>query len=86
MALVLGAQVGDAFLIGRRRIIVKSANSPDQITVERDDGALYKVVPHKWIEVFRDVFIRTGPKLMKGYVRLQFEAPQTVLIVRCTPN
>jgi hypothetical protein len=32
--------------------------------------------------VFHDVFIRTGPKPVKGYVRLQFAAPQTVLIGR----
>ena len=86
MALVLGAQVGDAFLIGRRRIVVKAVYSPDQVKLERDDGAMHTVGPHQWNEVFHDVFIRTGPKPAKGYVRLQFEAPQTVLIVRDTPT
>jgi hypothetical protein len=82
MALVLGARVGDAFFIGRRRIVIRAVYSPDQVKVERDDGAIHTVGPHQWTEVFHDVFIRTGLKPVRGYIRLQFEAPQTVLIGR----
>ena len=38
MSLVLGAQVGDALLVGRRRIVVETINSPTSVTLKRDDG------------------------------------------------
>ena len=82
MALVLGAQVGDAFLVGRRRICVASINGPTQVTLERDDGKRFAVGSEEMTEVFPDIFIGIGPEPATWRLRLLFEAPQTVPIRR----
>ena len=82
MALVLGAQVGDAFHIGRRRICVASIDGPTQVTLERDDGQRFAVGSEAMTEVLPDILIGIGPDSAKWRLRLLFEAPQTVLITR----
>ena len=82
MALVLGAQVGDAFLVGRRKICVESIDGPNQVTLKRDDGKTFAVGSEEMTEVFPDVFIGIGPEPATWRLRLLFEAPQTVLIKR----
>ena len=82
MALVLGAQVGDAFLVGRRRIYVDSIDGPAQVTLKRDDGQRIVVGAEAMTEVYPDVFIGIGPDFATWRLRLLFEAPRTVLITR----
>ena len=82
MALVLGAQVGDAFLVGRRRICVESVDGPTQVTLRRDDGQKIAVGADKLTEAFPGVRIGIGPDSATWRLRLLFEAPQTVLITR----
>ena len=82
MGLVLSAKPGDAFFIGRRRIIVAAIKNPAQITIERDDGLIYAVGNHGWTQIFKGVFLCIGKRVKNGYVRLVFSAPQTILIVR----
>ena len=82
MALVLGAQVGDAFLVGRRRLCVESIDGPAQVTLKRDDGQKFIMSSEEMTEVFPDVFIGIGPEPATWRLRLLFEAPQTVLITR----
>jgi len=83
MALVLGAENGERFLIGRRRLDVLSIENPARITLRRDDGRIFTVTRHALTEVFKDVFICTGPRQPVSRPRLVFQAPQTVLIRRC---
>jgi len=82
MALVLGAQVGDAFFIGRRRIRVRSIDGAAQVTVERDDGCKFSIGSEGLTEILPNVFVGIGPDLATWRLRLLFEAPQTVLIRR----
>ena len=82
MALVLGAQVGDTFYFGRRRIAVTSVDSVDQVTVERDDGRIFKLNADMAAELFRDVFVTTAPREGARGARLVFDAPQTIIIAR----
>jgi len=82
MALVLGAQVGDAFLVGRRKITVASIDSPAQVTLKRDDGKTFAVGSEEMTEVFRDVFIGIGPDFATWRLRLLFDAPRSLLIRR----
>jgi len=82
MALVLGAQVGDAFVIGRRRIRVQSIDGPARVTLQRDDGQRFVVGADAMTEVFPTVSIGIGPDSATWRLRLLFEAPQTVLIRR----
>ena len=82
MALVLGAQVGDAFLVGRRKIYVASIDGPTQVTLQRDDGKRFVVDANEMTEAFPDVFIGIGREPATWRLRLLFEAPQTVLIRR----
>ena len=82
MALVLGAQVDDAFLVGHRRIRVHSIDGPTQVTVERDDGRKFPIGSEGLTEVLPDVFVGIGPDPATWRLRLLFEAPQTVPIRR----
>jgi len=82
MALVLGAQVGDAFLVGRRRICVASIDGPTRVTLKRDDGKRFVVGSEEMTEVFPDVFVGIGPDFATWRLRLLFDAPRTVLIIR----
>jgi len=82
MALVLGAQIGDAFLVGRRRIRVQSIDGPAQVTVECDDGRKFLLGSEGLTEVLPDVFIGIGPDAATWRLRLLFEASPSVLIRR----
>ena len=82
MALVLGAEVGAGFFVGRRRIVVETISGPTTVTLKRDDGQKFAVSAEKMTEVFPTVFIGIGPDSAKWRLRLLFEAPQTVLITR----
>jgi len=82
MALVLGAEVGDAFLVGLRRVIVETVKGPTVVTIRRDDGQEFVVSSANMTEIFPDVFIGIGPDDATWRIRLLFEAPQTVLIRR----
>ena len=82
MGLVLGAQVGDVFLIGERRVRVASIESSARIVLQRDDGRLFVVRYDRMTEVFLDVFICIGSKPGSGSRRLVFDAPSTVVISR----
>ncbi len=82
MALVLGVENGERFFIGRRQLEVVSIDSPGRITLRRDDGRMFTVTRHGITEVFKDVFICTGPWQRAARPRLVFDAPQTVLIQR----
>jgi len=87
MALVLGAQIGDAFLVGRRRVYVSSIDGPTQITLTRDDHQNFSIGSEEPTEVFPDVFIGIGPEPATGrHLRLLFDAPQTILIIRDRGN
>jgi hypothetical protein len=82
MGLVLSVKPGDAFFVGRRRIVVAAVSKPAHVTIERDDGLTCAVGSHAWTQVFKDVFLCVGKKTANGYVRLVFSAPQTILILR----
>jgi len=82
MALVLGAQVGDAFLVGRRRILVTTVHSPTAITIRRDDGRTFSIGSDGLIEILPDGFIGVGPDPATRRLRLLFAAALTVLISR----
>ena len=82
MALVLGAEVGDAFLVGRRKIYVASIDGPTRVTLMLDDGQKITVGSDGLTEVLPDVFVGIGPDLATWRLRLLFEAPQTVPIRR----
>ena len=66
MGLVLSAKPGDAFFIGRRRIIVAAIKNPAQITIERDDGLIYAVGNHGWTQIFKGVFLCIGKRVNNG--------------------
>ena len=82
MALVLGAQVGDAFVVGRRRLYVASIDGPAEVTLKRDDGQNFVVKAESMTEVFSDVFIGIGPDFATWRLRLLFDAPRCILIRR----
>jgi len=82
MALVLGAQVGDAFLVGGQRLLVESIDGPAQVTLRRDDGQKVSIDADGLTQVLPDVFIGIGLDPATWRLRLLFEAPQTVLITR----
>jgi hypothetical protein len=82
MALVLGAHVGDVFLVGRRRICVASIDGPTKVTLKRDDGQAFVVGSEMVTEVLPDVFICIGPQRATWRLRLVFDAPRAVVIRR----
>lgn len=86
MALVLGVNPGDTFLIGRRYIRILGIPHRAKIILERDDGEIFTARRHLATEVFNGVFISTGPRLeVSRRARLVFNAPRSVRIQRCAP-
>ena len=73
MALVLGAQVGDAFLVGQRRIVVETISGPTTVTLKRDDGQEFVANSATMTEVFPEVLIGIGPDSARWRLRLLFE-------------
>jgi hypothetical protein len=87
MALVIGVDNGDTFLIGRRQVEVVLIVNRAKIILKRDDGEIFTVRRHLATEVFNGVFISTGPRLeVSRRARLVFNAPRSVRIQRCAPH
>jgi len=87
MALVLGVNNGDTFLIGRRQVEVVLIVNRAEIILKRDDGEIFTVRRHLATEVFNGVFISTGPRQeVSRRARLVFNAPKNVRIQRCAPH
>lgn len=82
MALVLGARIGDRFLVGDRSLTVTSINGNGGATLRRDDGtsaAIY--VDHK-AEVLPGVFVFLGEVPGTQNLRLAFDASPAINILR----
>jgi len=62
LGLVLGAQVGDVFLIGQRRICVASIEGTVRFMLTRIDRKLFAVGYDRITEVFPGVFVYIGSK------------------------
>ena len=82
MALTLGAKVGDVFDVATRWIAVRSVASRSRAIVIRDDGQKFTVSSHHMTEIAPDVWIGLGPYSPRYKLRLVFDAPRHIPILR----
>ena len=82
MALVLNATVGSKFLVGENWIKVKRVESPKSVRIVTDDGTRYILAGDDETEVFQDVWIGIGDTDATRVLRLTFDAPLSVKILR----
>lgn len=82
MALVLNASVGSKFLVGGNWIKVKRIESPTSVRIVTNDGTRYILEGDDETEVFRNVWIGIADTDATRQLRLTFDAPLTVKILR----
>lgn len=82
MALVLGAEVGDVFDIGKLWIAVLSVNNATTATLIACDGNRITVSSCRKTEVASGIWIQLGPDPAHKRLRLNFTAPATIPITR----
>jgi hypothetical protein len=82
MALVLNATVGSKFLIGENWIKVKRIQGPTSVRIVTDDGTRYILEGDDETEVFANVWIGIADTDATSRLRLTFDAPQSVKILR----
>ena len=82
MALVLNATVGSKFLIGENWIKVKRVESPTSVRIVTDDGTRYILEGDDETEVFQNVWIGIADTDATRQLRLTFDAPLKVKILR----
>lgn len=82
MALVLGAHVGDEFLIGNRRFHIEATDGESGVALIRDDGKKFTISGIRATEVLPDVYVAMGSATATWKLRLTFDAPRHVIILR----
>ena len=82
MALVLNASVGSKFLVGENWIKVKRIQGPTSVRIVTDDGTRYVLEGDDETEVFRNVWIGIADTDATRQLRLTFDAPLKVKILR----
>jgi hypothetical protein len=82
MALVLNASVGSKFLVGENWIKVKRVDSPTSVRIATDDGRRFDLVGDDETEVFANVWVGIADTDATSRLRLTFDAPQSVKILR----
>jgi len=82
MALVLNATTGSKFLVGENWIKVKRVEGPTSVRIVTDDGTRYVLVGDDETEVVPNVWIGIADTDATTKLRLTFDAPLTVKILR----
>jgi hypothetical protein len=82
MALVLNASVGSKFLVGENWIKVKRIQGPTSVRIVTDDGTRYILEGDDETEVFQNVWIGIADTDATRQLRLTFDAPLKVKILR----
>jgi hypothetical protein len=82
MALVLNATVGSKFLVGKNWIKVKRIESSTSVRIVTDDGTRYVLEGDDETEVFQNVWIGIADTDAMRQLRLTFDAPLKVKILR----
>ena len=82
MALVLGARIGDRFSVGVDSLTVTSIDGDDGATVLLNDGTSVAISMRYAVEVAPDVFVFLGAIPGKQHLKLAFDAPPTISILR----
>ena len=82
MALILGAKIGDVVDVAERWLAVLSVNSRHSATLICDDGHKIAVSSTGMTQVSSSVWVGLGPEMTRSRLRLVFEAPRNIPIVR----
>lgn len=82
MALVLSLREGDQVRIGDVVASVTEVRSHDDFDMTVAGGRPRSISDRRATELVDDVFVSAGPKVSAGLVRVAFEAPRAVRIVR----
>ena len=82
MALVLNAKAGSKFLVGENWIKVKHIEGPTRVRIVTDGGTPYVLEGDDETEVFPNVWIGIADTDATTKLRLTFDAPLNVTILR----
>jgi sRNA-binding carbon storage regulator CsrA len=82
MALILGAHIGDEFLVGGRCLRVDGTEGKGTVILAREDGKKFRIHDDRATEVFPDVYVSIVSKSVYRLLRLSFDAPREVEILR----
>lgn len=82
MALALGAKIGDVFDIAAHWIALLSIDGRYSATLICDTGQKIRISSREMIELMPDVLVGLGPDPAKSRLRLVFDAPRNISIIR----
>jgi hypothetical protein len=82
MALVLGVKVGDVVDVADSWIKVQSVNGPSRVMLTCSDGRKLALRASHMTQLLPDVWVGLGRDLAYSHLRLMFDAPGHVSIVR----
>ena len=82
MALVLGVRVGDVVDVADSWIRIQSIDGPSRATLACGDGRKLSVHASHMTHLLPDVWVGLGRDLAYSHLRLMFEAPRHVPIIR----
>lgn len=82
MALVLSLRAGETIFVGDRLVRVANVRHSSDFDVVVEDGAPKAVSNRMATEILPDVFVSAGVGTRPGLLRVVFEAPPSVRIIR----
>jgi len=82
MALSLGVKIGDVVDIAEHWLTVLSVEGPSRATLIGNGGRKTVVTTNDMVEAFPNVWIGLAPRTPKSRLRLVFDAPRSISIIR----
>ena len=82
MALVLSLREGDQVRIGDVIASVTAVRAHDDFDMTVVGDRPRAITDRRATEIVDDVFVSAGPRISAGFVRVAFEAPRDIRIVR----